>query len=118
MQVQEKYIDALVTQRQNRLAGVADLEQFSFDSSKLPTELDEAFKTYGDHQLEHLSTQYGSGDKADINEEALFSESAMLKPLISHKYRDKNCRQFLTLISTDGTLITLFPNFSKLASIA
>ena len=62
-------------------------------------------------------TQYGSGDKADIKE-ALFSEWAMLKPLISHKYCDKNCRQFLSLISTDGTLITLFPNFSKLASIA
>ena len=59
MQVQEKYIDALVTQLQNRLADVADLEQFSlFDPSKLPTESDEAFKTYGDHQLEHLSTQY------------------------------------------------------------
>ena len=118
-QVQEKYIDALVTQLQNRLADVADLEQFSlFDPSKVPTESDEAFKTYGDHQLEHLLIQYGSGDKADVNKEALFSEWAMLKQLISHKYRDKNCRQFLTLISTDDTLITLFPNFSKLASIA
>ena len=46
MQVQEKYIDALVTQLQNRLADVADLEQFSLSNpSKLPTELDEAFKT-------------------------------------------------------------------------
>ena len=90
-QVQEKYIDALVTQLQNRLADVADLEQFSlFDPIKVPTESDEAFKTYGDHQLEHLSIQYGSGDKADINKEALFSEWAMLKPLISHKYHDKN----------------------------
>ena len=108
-----------MTQLQNRFANLADLEQFSlFDPSKLPTESDEAFKTYGDHHLEHLSTQYGSGDKADINKEALFSEWAMLKPMISHKYRDKNCRKFLTLISTDGTLITLFLNFSKLASIA
>ena len=108
-----------MTQLKNRLVDVADLEHFSvFDPSKLPTESDEAFKTYGDHQLEHLFTQYGSGDKADVNKEALFSEWAMLKPLISQTYRDKNCRQFLILISTDDTLISLFPNFSKLASIA
>ena len=68
--------------------------------------------------VEHLSTQYGSGDKTDVNKEALFSEWAMLKQLISQKYREKNCRQLLTLISTDDTLITLFMNFSKLASIA
>ena len=101
-----------MTQLNNRLADVADLEPFYvFDPSKLP---DETFKTYGVHQLEHLSTQYGSEDKADVNKEALLSEWAMLKQLISQKYRKKSCRQFLTLISTDDTLITLFPNFSNL----
>ena len=108
-----------MTQLKNRLADVADLEPFSlFDPLKLPAESDEAFKNYGDCQLEHLSTKYGSGDKADIDKEALLSEWAMLKPLISQKYRHESCRQFLTLISTDATLRSLFPNFSKIASIA
>ena len=53
-----------MTQLKNNLVDVADLEHFfRFDTSKLPTESGEAFKTYGDHQLEHLSTQYSSGDK-------------------------------------------------------
>ena len=100
---------------------MADQEPFSvFDPSKLPTNSDERFKTYGDHQLEYLSTQCGRGEKAYIiNKEALhFSEWAMLKQLISKKYREKSCKQFLVLISTDVTLTMLFPNCSKLASIA
>lgn len=118
-QVQEKYIDALATQLKDRLADVADLEPFSvYDHSKLPTESGEAFKTYGNHQLEHLCTQYGSGERADVSKEALFSEWAVLKQLLSQKYCEKSCKQFLTLISTDDTLATLFPNFSKLTSIA
>ena len=45
-QIQEKYIDALVTQLKDKLADVADLEPFSvFDPSKLPTDSDETFKT-------------------------------------------------------------------------
>lgn len=108
-----------MTQLKNRLVNVADLEPLSvFDPSKLHTESDDAFKTYGYHQLEHLSTQYGSGDKVYVNKEASLSEWAMLKLLISQKYRDKSCRQFLTLTSTDDNLITLFPSFLKLASIA
>ena len=108
-----------MAQLKDRLADVADLEPFSvFDPSKLPTESDETFKTYGDHQLEAMCTQYGRGEKADINKEALLSEWAMLKQLISQEYREKSCKQFLALISTDITLTTLFPNFSKLASIA
>ena len=59
---------------------IADLEPFSiFDPSKLPTESDEIFKTYGAHQLETMCTQYG---KADINKEVLLSEWAVLKQLI------------------------------------
>ena len=65
------------------------------------------------------ATQCGRGEKAYINKEALhFSEWAMLKQLISKKYREKSCKQFLVLISTGVTLMMLFPNFSKLASIA
>ena len=42
----------------------------------------------------------------------------MLKQLISKEYCENSCKQFLVLISTDVTLTMLFPNFSKLASIA
>ena len=120
MQVQVKYIDALVAQLNNRLPDVRELEPFSiFDPSKVPDRSqNETFDTYGNNELQLLSTHYGSGQKADINKEALLSEWVMLKQLIAEKFREISCKNFLTLVSTNDSLTTMFPNLSTLAFIA
>lgn len=118
-QIQEKYVTALVTQLKDRLPDVVELEAFSIlDPSKLPEESAEGFSTYGNDKLDLLCLRYGSGDRADICEEEVRSEWITLKQLLSQGYNQTKCREFLTLLSTDSTLMTMFPNFAVLASIA
>ena len=63
--IQEKYITALVSQLKDRLPEVEEL--VIFDPSKLPEEsAEESFAAYGRDKIEHLSSCYGEGDKADI----------------------------------------------------
>ena len=70
------------------------------------------------HHLPPLCSRYGSGDKADISIEELHSEWVALKQLLSQRYREMKCKEFLILMSSDGTLITMFPNSALLAPIA
>ena len=115
-QIQEKYVTALVTQLTSRLPDVVELEAFSIlDPSKLPQESAEGYTTYGNDHSDLLCSQYGSGDKADISTEELRSEWVALKQLLSQKYREMKCKEFLTLMSSDGTLTTIFPSFALLA---
>ena len=118
--IQEKYITNLVSQLKDRLPEVKELEAFSiFDPSKLPEEsAEENFTAYGKDKIEHLSSRYGEGDKADICKMGLSSEWITLKPLLSQSYREVKCKDFLILLSSDSTLMAMFPNFAVLASIA
>ena len=117
-QVQEKYIDALLAQLQDRLPDVAELEAFSIlDPSKLPDQSCASFTTYGSSQLDMLSSRYGVGDRADIDKEELISEWIGLKQIIDQSYRHMSAKQFVRHLSTDSTMLTMFPNFSKIASI-
>ena len=118
-QIQEKYVTALVSQLTDRLPDVVELEAFSIiDPSKLPQEMAESYTTYGNDNLDLLCSRYGSGDKADISPDDLRSEWVALKQLLSHKYREMKCKDFLILLSSDGTLTTMFPNFALLATVA
>ena len=118
-QIQEKYVAALVTQLKDRLPDVVELEAFSIlDPSKLPKESAESFTSYGNTHLDLLCSRYGSRDNADINKDGLRSEWSTLKQLISQKYRETQCKEFLILISSNSTLSMMFPNFAVLASIA
>ena len=94
------------------------MEAFSIlDPSKLPQESAEGYTTYGNDHLDLLCSRYGSGDKADISTEELHSEWVALKQLLSQRYREMKCKEFI-LMSSDGTLTTMFPNFALLATIA
>ena len=116
-QIQEKYVTALVTQLTSRLPDVVELEAFSvLDPSKLPQESAEGYTTYGNDHLDLLCSRYGSVDKADISIEELRSEWVALKQLLSQKYREMECKEFLIWMSSDGILT--FPNFALLATIA
>ena len=118
-QVQEKYIDALVTQLHNRLPDIRELEVFSIlDPCKLPKKSDPHFQQYGNRQLDESSAYYGTSDNTDVSRELLQSEWVALKPLLPHNYGHKKHMEFLVTLSTDTTLSTVFPNFSKLSAIA
>ena len=114
-QIQEKYVTALVSQLTDRLPDVVELEAFSVP--KLPQETVESYTTYGNDNMDLLCSRYGSGDKADISPDDLRSEWVALKQLLSHKYREMKCKEFLILLSSDGTVTTMFPNFALLASV-
>ena len=118
-QVQEKFVTALVEQLKERLPAVVELEAFSIlDPSNVPEESADGFTAYGNNHLDRLCCCYGSGDKADICKEGLRSEWVTLKHLLSQRYRQTKCKDFLILISSDSTLKMMFPNFAALASIA
>lgn len=64
--IQEKYIDALVTQLQNHFPDSFDLEAFSIlDPSKLPKNAAE-LKEYGNDKVAVLGDRYAVGDTADF----------------------------------------------------
>ena len=46
------------------------------------------------------------------------SEWVALKQIIIQNYCHLNAKDFVTLLSTDSTMLTMFPNFSTIASIA
>ena len=61
-----------------------------------------------------LSSRYGVGDRADIDKEELTSEWMGLKQIIHQSYCHMSAKQFVKHFSTDSTMFTMFPNFSKI----
>ena len=117
--IQKKYIQAIVTQLQNRFPDVDYLDAFSiFDPQKLlsasPSDGDE-LTVYGQEKLEHLKNAYGGGGNPDID---CAGEWESLKRLFANNFSDRSMRQMTSLLSTDTSLQDMYPNLSKLASIA
>ncbi len=81
--IQEKYIDDLVTQLENRFPDSVEVEAFCiFDSSKIPSSPTE-LSTYGNDKLAILGEKYARGDDADFQIEDLRSEWESFRHLLS-----------------------------------
>ena len=120
--IQEKYIQAIVTQLQNRFPDVDYLDAFSiFDPQKVlsssASDGDE-LTIYGQEKLEHLKNAYGGGGNPDIDCAECAGEWESLKRLFTNNFSDHSMRQMTSLLSTDTSLQDMYPNLSKVASIA
>ena len=97
----------MVTQLKERLLDIVELEAFSnLDPSKLPESLQKAL----------VLTEI----VLEIKQTSVKRRYVLvtLKQLHSQGYCQTKCKEFLTLVSTESTLMTMFPNFTVLASIA
>ena len=115
--VQVKYIQAVVTELQNRFPDVDNLDSFCiFDPQKLPTTSDE-LGVYGQERIECLQNAYGEGANPDADSAECISEWEGLKRLFVNNFSHMTMRQMTKLLCTDTTLQDMFPNLAKLASI-
>ena len=111
-----------MTQLENRFPDVGNLDAFSiFDPQKLlsvsPSDEDE-FAVYGEERLGYLKDAYGDGGNPDIDSAECTSEWEGLKRLFANNFSNHSMRQMTNLLCTDSSLQDMYPNFSKLASIA
>lgn len=112
------YIQAIVDQLNNRFPNVQLLEAFSiFDPQALSSD-EEELSGYGQDKLETLIGIYGEGPNPDVNFEECKSEWDCLKKLIHNKYSTMTMRQMLRLLCTNQSLHDLFPQVTKLSTIA
>ena len=117
--IQEKYIDALVAQLENRFPDAVEVEAFSiFDPSKLPASSTD-LSSYGNDKLALLGEKYAVGDSADFQVEDLTSEWESFKHLFSDNYRQESMQGMLKALATsESTVAAMYPCLSKLACIA
>ena len=111
-----------MTQLENRFPDVGNLDAFSiFDPQKLlsvsPSDEDE-FAVYDEERLGYLKDAYGDGENPDIDSVECTSEWEGLKRLFANNFSNHSMRQMTNLLCTDSSLQDMYPNFSKLASIA
>ena len=112
----EKFRDAVIKELEIYFPNSDEYNAFTiFDPSKLPSV---SFDTWGLDKLAILEDKYGNGDNPDIDCSALESEWKSNKHFMSHAYRNTDMRSFLKLLVSDATLKDLFPQLSRLASIA
>lgn len=115
--VQSKYSQAVLDGLSDRFPNMTELEAFSlFDPQKLPSE--EELAKYGERKLEILHLTYATGDDPDVDSEACISEWESLRQLMRRNYSHLTMRKMVKLLVTDVTLRTMFPQLTKLASIA
>ena len=119
--VQVKYIQAIVTQLQNRFPDVDYLDAFSiFDPQKLTISDsdDDELAAYGQERLEYLKSAYGDGVNPGVDSDECTSEWEGLKRLFVNNFSNMSMRQMTNLLCTDSSLQDMYPHLSKLASIA
>ena len=116
-QVQDKYIEAVVDGLQDRFPNLPELEEFGiFDPQKCLSSQDELVD-YGLGKLRLLQEKYGTGDDPDVDSEACVSEWESFKRLIQ-SYSSLNMTQMVTAMVTDSNLKDMYPELTKLATIA
>ena len=116
--IQEKYIDDLITQLENRFPDSVEVEAFSiFDPSKIPSSSTE-LGTYGNEKLAVMGEKYASGDDADFQIEDLRSEWESFRHLLSGSYRGESMQGVLKTLASGPALAAMYPCLSKLACIA
>lgn len=119
--VQLKYIETIVLQLQNRFPDVEYMDAFSiFDPQKLATSVSPGHEltVYGQERLEYLQSAYGCGVNPDVDSGECTQEWESLKRLFVNNFSNKTMRQMTSLLGTDSSLQDMYPNLSKLASIA
>lgn len=77
------------------------------------SEINEALQQCGNNQLAILEGMYGVGDNPDISKEVLQSEWVSLKHMMSSTYQNSTMRSILKMFVSNGTLQTMYPQFSK-----
>ena len=117
--IQEKYIDDLVTQLENRFPDSLELEAFSLlDPSKLPEKATEVTE-YGNDKVAVLGAKYAVSDSADFKLDDLKSEWETFKHLLADSFKEMSMQAVLKELAVpESTLATMYPCLSKLASIA
>ena len=64
------------------------------------------------------STSHATGDDPDVDSEACISEWESLRQLMRRNYSHLTMQKMVKLLDKDDTLRTMFPQLTKLASIA
>ena len=113
-QVQDKYIEAVVDGLFPTYLSLRHLG--FFNPQKCPSSQDELVD-YGLGKLRLLQEKYGTGDDPDVDSEACVSEWESFKRLIQ-SYSSLNMTQMVTAMVTDSNLKDMYPELTKLATIA
>ena len=116
------YIQAIVTQLENRFPNVENLDAFSiFNRQKLFPISDSAegeLAVYGQERIEYLESAYGADANPDVESADCTSEWEGLKRLFVNSFSHMFIRQTTNLLCTDTSLQDMYQQLSKLASIA
>lgn len=116
--IQGPFLQALMENMESRLAGTEILAAFTiFDPSKLPDNLQE-LNGHGDDHLQTLIDQFGTGENGLVEGEAAQEERQRFVFLMSDTQRAKTIQDVLRLLAGSPGMAALYPNLSRLASIA
>ena len=118
--MQEK---VLISSGQQLLANMTgdihrQLSQWPIIAHTAMTATVEAFQQWGINHLAVLERFYSEGDNPDISKDALQSEWISLKQMFFSTYKNTTMQPMLKLLVSNTTLRAMYPEFSKLASIA
>ena len=115
--IQVPYIEGIVKQLEDRFPNVDCLDAFSiFDPQKIPSS-PEQMVAYGQDKIDYLQKHYGEGENPDVGDECA-SEWESMKWFLGERFKEKSMREMISILTTDTSIQSLYPNLSKLASIA
>ena len=112
------YIDSIVKQLNERFPNVICLDAFSIFDPKSAPSSSEQLIAYGQNKIDHLIAQYGEGENPDVDGDELISEWEAVKRLLGSNFKKKSMREMLKHFVTDESLQLLYPNLTKIATIA
>ncbi len=116
--VQRMYIQAIVRHLTDRFPNVEIIDAFNiFNPQSMPASEEER-ATYGQEKLQVLLRTFGEGPNAEVDSVELNSEWEGMRRLIHTQYSSFTLRQMLRLLCSNQTLRDMFPNLTKLSTIA
>jgi hypothetical protein len=116
--IQVVYVQAIIDKLNDRFPHVELIHAFSlFDPQALPSD-EEDITSYGQDKLDVLLSTFGEGPNHTVDGDECTSEWECLKSLIHNQYSTMTMRQILRLLCTDKTLRDMFPQLTKLSTVA
>ena len=116
--IQVIYVQAIIDKLNDRFPHVELIHAFSlFDPHALPSD-EEDLTSYGEDKLDVLLSTFGDGPNPTVDCDECMSEWECLRSLIHNQYSSMTMRQMLRLLCTDKTLRDMFPQLTKLCTIA
>lgn len=114
--VREKYLDALVDNLENRFSDSGVLRAFAsiFSAEKAIKVQSDCFNSYGDSEVEILSTQFTH----TVVKERLQQEWSCFKHILVSDFKEQSTKNLMLIVSEDTSFSSLYPSLSYLASIA